>query len=669
MPATEPLPATSDPRALALVGLGLAALAVGFVVHRMWLQLPAARFGESIALAGLAAVAAWPLVRWNAWRFASALVLVWTLALILLTGIAPFLAMVLLVAGAAALGSLFTGSDRPLTASVAGAALLAGAVGWLLPLRVHQPFVHGAVLLAILLVRRHAVRAMAGATLAGWRDAVDAAPVAARWSLLLLGLASAAAWLPTLQYDDLAYHLGLPSQLMRHGRYALDPTHQVWALFPWASDVLHGIVQTIARAEARSALNFAWLVAGAAGSWQLAARLGGGARARWSSVAMFASLPTLAMLMGGMQTELPSATVALVLAAAALGSSADARRVHVVALLAGLLIALKPTNGFVALGLVGLALVHCETPRPAVRHVICAVLLACAVAGSSYAYSWAVTGNPVLPLANDIFRSPYFATSAFADARWHAPVDLALPWRLTFATRAYDEGWPGGFGFLLVGFAGAVGIALMQRSTRAIAAVALAAMVAPLLFVPYARYAFPALVLLLPAAVVALHARLVPRHAACVVALLCACNLAFQANSHWILRTAGVKRALSSLGDDAAVMSRYAPARVLNARILAKRPHARVLDLHGATHAELAGAGRTTTWYAPRLHAAGIAADRDSSGARWAALLVREGISDVLLHPAQLTPAQAAGLSRLGADRVLTVDDVEWRAIPSPTVP
>lgn len=669
MPATEPLPATSDARAHVLVGLGLAALVAGFVVHRMWLQLPAARFGESLALAGLAALAAWPLARLRGWRFASSLALVWTLSLVLLTGLAPALATLLLVAGAAGLGSLFTGTDRPVTAAVAGAALLAGVVGWLLPLPVHSPFVHGGMLVAVVVLRRHALQAMAKAAIGAWRDAVDAAPVAARWSLLLLGLASAAAWLPTMQYDDLAYHLGLPSQLMRHGRYALDPTHQVWALFPWASDVLHGIAQTIARAEARSAVNVAWLVAGAAASGQLATRLGGAALVRWSSVALFASLPTLAALMGGMQTELPSAAIGLVLATVALSPASDVRRPYVVALLAGLLLAIKPTNAFLAVGLVGLAVVHAGAPRPAARHLLGAALLALAVAGSSHAYAWAVAGNPVLPLANDVFRSPYFATTPFADARWQAPVDATLPWRLTFLTRDYDEGWPGGFGFVLVGLAGAVVLALSRRGTRAVAGLALLALVAPLLAVPVARYAFPALVLLLPAVAVALHDRLPSRRAVAIVALVCLCNLAYQANSHWILRTAGVKRALSSLGDDATVMARYAPVRVLNARILATRPRARVLDLHGAHHAELAGAGRTTTWYAPGLQAAAATAEGDPSGRLWADLLRREGITDVLLQPAQLTPAQAAGLARVGADRALTVEDVEWRAIPSPNAP
>lgn len=669
MPATEPLPATSDARAHVLVGLGLAALVAGLVVHRMWLQLPAARFGESLALAGLAALAAWPLARLRRWRFASSLALVWTLALVLLTGLAPALAAALLVAAAAGLGSLLTGADRPVAAGVVGAALLAGAVGWLLPLPVHAPLVHGGLLLAVIVLRRRALHAMATGAISAWQEGVDAAPAAARWSLLLLGLASAAAWLPTMQYDDLAYHLGLPSQLMRHGRYALDPTHQVWALFPWASDVLHGIAQTIARAEARSAVNVAWLVAGAAASWQLAGRLGGAALARWSSVALFASLPTLAALMGGMQTELPSAVIGLVLATVALSPASDVRRTYVIALLAGLLLAIKPTNAFLVLGLLGLAVVHARTARPSARHLFGAALVALAVAGSSHAYAWLVAGNPVLPLANDVFRSPYFPTTAFADPRWQAPVDATFPWRLTFLTRDYDEGWPGGFGFVLVGLAGAVALALSRRGTRAVAGIALAALVAPLLAVPVARYAFPAMALLLPAAVVALYDRLPSRRAAAVVALVCVCNVAFQANSHWILRTAGVKRALSSLGDDATVMARYAPARVLNARILATRPRARVLDLHGARHAELARAGRTATWYAPAVHAAAAAAEGDPSGRRWATLLAREGITDVLLQPAQLTPPQAAGLARVGADRVLTVDDVEWRAIPSPNAP
>ena len=45
---------------------------------------------------------------------------------------------------------------------------------------------------------------------------------------------------------DVVYHLGLPWQLQDTARYAMDPVLQVWALAPWAGDVLQGVAQVLA---------------------------------------------------------------------------------------------------------------------------------------------------------------------------------------------------------------------------------------------------------------------------------------------------------------------------------------------------------------------------------------------------------------------------------------
>src|SRR5687768_15996385 len=109
---------------------------------------------------------------------------------------------------------------------------------------------HVALCVALVVLRRRALRAAAGSVGNGWREAVAGTPRAAAWAVMVAGLASAGAWLPTMQHDDLAFHLGLPWQLMLNGRYALDPAHQVWALAPWAGDVLQGMAQVMAHAEA-----------------------------------------------------------------------------------------------------------------------------------------------------------------------------------------------------------------------------------------------------------------------------------------------------------------------------------------------------------------------------------------------------------------------------------
>ena len=673
MPAAPFYLPARDAIARAAIWGGFAACAAGLVVQRMWTALPAARFGESLVLAGLASGLALLLVRFARLRWANALACVWLASLAALSGPVPVLVVAGLAAALAGLGSAIVGSASPVRALVAGAVVLAGTLGWLLPLPVHRPWIYLAALALIVIARRRALAGMARHALEAWRGAVGAHPRAAAFGVLTLGLASGGAWLPTMQYDDLAYHLGLPWQLMQHGRYALDPTHQVWALAPWAGDVLHGVAQVIARTEARGALNAMWLLASAALAWQLAALAGARPLARWGAVALFATLPLLAALMAGMQTELPATAVTLALAACVFGAPGRAPRAHellALGVLTGGLIALKPLHAMAAAPLLLLALWRWRASwRSTPAAWASAFALIVLVGASSYAHAWRVSGNPVLPLFNSVFQSPYFAVQDFSDARWMAGGGAALPWRITFDTARYFEGWDGGFSFALVAFAGAALVALVRPHTRAMAACALLAIALPLLAVQYARYAFVGLVLLVPVAAATLHRHLPARQSLALIAGLCVLNLAYQANSNWMLRTGAVKRAVAAFGRDAPLLERYAPERLLAARIRADRPGAVVLDLSGAAHAEFVGAGRTRQWYAPALEQAARDADGDPSGARWAALLRRERIEAVLLRPATLEPAQRAGLARLGAHPAVTAGEAQWWHITESTAP
>src|SRR5690606_7007791 len=131
--------------------------------------------------------------------------------------------------------------------------------------------------------------------------------------------------------------------------------------------------------------------------------------------------------------------------------------------------------------------------------------------------AWWVSGNPVLPLFNGWFESGYFPAVDFDDPRWRAGLSPLLPWQLTFDTDRYLEGWDGGAGFVLIALAGAWLAALLDRRGRGLAICAGLAVVLPVLPLQYARYVHPGMVLLLPAAALAVQAWLVPRRAAALL--------------------------------------------------------------------------------------------------------------------------------------------------------
>ncbi len=671
MPADASIAVANVSRArwpLLAAGAGVVATVAGLLLHDTWRQLPVERFALALVLALLALATAWPLQRWLRWSWASALAAVWLLALTVFVGPLPVLAAALLGLAALAVGLWLKPPAMPSGAAVstiAGLMLIAGLIGWVVTLPLHYASVWLAVLLAVIALQRMALRQATHETTRGWREAVASAPHAAAFAVMLLGLTSAACWLPAMQMDDLTYHLGLPTQLMSHARYAPAPEFQVWSFAPWAGDVLHGVVFLLSRQEAHGALNALWLVLAATAAWSIVSSLRASAHERWLALALFASLPTLVWIAAGMQTELAATAVTLALVATIVAEAPG--RLWVGTLLFAGLCALKPAHGIAALPL----LIYTgwrHWPQLPWRRLPLALLVFAALALSSYVQSWLATGNPVLPAFNHVFGSPYFPAEQFSDPRWHAGFSPDLLWRMTFDTDRYVEGWDGGFGFVLIALAGLWLLQLLRPGRRALMLAVTASLLLPLLPMQYARYAFPSLALLAVLLPVDTEGALGKRLLLWLLVGICLLNLAFQANASWLHHSAALKRTIRSGGDAQAILPAYVPERLLLNRI----PHSEQ-DIVLATDplrgfvAELGGHGRTVSPHDPSLAAAALLANDDTSGARWAELLARERIRWVLVNADIANPALRAGLALGGAERAETLHNIElWR---TPTLP
>lgn len=662
-----PMPDRTRPSPIpaALLWAGMVVCMAGLVLHRLWEQLPFPRAVEHGLLALLALAAAWPLRRWRGWTPAAALALVWLLALIVFAGPMPVLAVALLAAAAVGIGSLLM--PGPIALPL-GLAMIAGTLGWLLSLPIHHRAVHVIGCIAVVAWRRKAILATLQVA---WRNFdIDArtAPAAARCALLLLGLASTAAWLPTMQSDDVAYHLGLPAELQSTAQYAMDARLQVWALAPWNGDVLQGVAQVLAGSEARGALNALWLLIAAGAMHGLAGALGGDATRRWWAVALMASLPLTMHLAAGMQTELVAMAWLPALAWMVVrdGDGAASTRTGLVgAVLFGALCGLKPMHGLVALPVLAWAAwrhrAHMRWPALAVAPLATAI-----AGGSSYVHAWLLTGNPVLPLFNGWFRSPFFPLRDFEDARWNAGLGIDDLWGITFDTGRYLEAHPGGFGFVLVALFGVWLLALRNTRTRGLAIVASSGLLLTLLPLQYARYLQPALVLLLPALIVAWPR---VRHGAIAFWGVCVLNLAFASNANWMLRTGALKRDIANPTRDETLFLRYAPERLLASRL----PHddALVLVLPGnyGALAELGQRGRNVSWYSPQWEAEFARVDADPSGKAWAALLQRKRLGHVILDTRKTSAALRAGLAIANARMADQAGDSQRWSLPVEATP
>ncbi len=647
-----------------LLWSGVFLLVVGFITEHSWHSLPLPRMFETLVLGATATTLAVLLKRFVHCSLATGLAGLFLLVLTYIVGVLPIAAAILLIVSGFCLGRALTGDSQTLSATVAGIGVLAGALGWVLPFPVHYRLVYFLLLFFLCGIQRNHMMPAIRDSVVAWRAAVAESPGIAAFAVLVVGLASTGCWLPTVQYDDLAYHLGLPSQLAALGYYRMDVHSQIWALAPWSGDIVQAIAQLIAGQEARGAVDAFWLFATATLMWQLAAALDAPIFARWLSVGLFASLPLTASLVGGMQAELPAAaaSLALALTVSRAPQSASFRHCLLFAVLAGFLLGLK--TGFVAI-ILPLAVwqVWGRRGRWPRRMVIASVALMLAVGGSSYVYAGLLTGNPLFPLLNGYFYSAFMDAQNLADSRWSAPVSWDIAWQLTFHTHNYLEGWDGAAGFSLLGLVGAVLAALAVPRLRGLTASGLVAFIAAIATVPYFRYGYPALLLLTPAAVAAVVAIASPRSAKRLLIGLIVLNLAYQSCSYWTLHKGGVKSVVTHWSHDPTI-ARLAPERLLiqSARTQDAQANVLLCSAQAPFAAELAGHGFVTAGYDPELKLARELADADSSGAGWRALFAHTSAQYAIS-----TSMQSAALTAALSDAQLLgqIESVQlWKLPP-----
>jgi hypothetical protein len=320
----------------------------------------------------------------------------------------------------------------------------------------------------------------------------------------------------------------------------------------------------------------------------------------------------------------------------------DGRVLRCAAVLSGFLCGLKIVHA-VAIPPMGLWLLWRWRGRIPWHALPAALAIGVMVAGSSYAYAMWVTGNPVFPIFNDHFHSPFFPPVAFGDARWLAGMHFDLPWQITFATPRFDDNRPGTAGFVWIALAGALLIALGKPATRALAVCGLFVVLVPLWQVQYLRYAEPGVVLLLPALVTAVAATSPRRAAVALLVGLCLLDFMVQPNANWILHSGGV--AGRAVYGRERVTDPVAPERRLAAFLAGQPASEHALFVGNAFVAEDVGRAYTSLWYDPTLQTATATADRDASGHAWRSLFTRTGISWVETERSPTSPALVAALS------------------------
>lgn len=327
------------------------------------------------------------------------------------------------------------------------------------------------------------------------------------------------ALMPEVGFDALWMHMFVPAHMSIRHQWGFDASTYVWAVIPMLGDWMFSIGYMLGGETASRMINvgfiflLAWLVRDLA-LWAGGSILG----ARWA-VLIFLSSPLtftagstlfiesvwavflvsglLAVLRACSQEGSPKND--LIIAALLLGLAATAKAITLTILPIPLLVlVMRYKAWFGAIGWLRLFMY---------------VGLFIAVGSIPYVTAWWLTGNPVFPFFNGIFKSQYFPEVNFdSSSIFGKGVTWDILYRITFESGKYLEAVSGASGFQwLLLFIPAAVLLLAGKHARGIILLIAGSLIVVLVFhsVSYLRYVFPAWAILAAAIGVAMSSVLV----------------------------------------------------------------------------------------------------------------------------------------------------------------
>jgi hypothetical protein len=606
-------------------------------------------------------------------RLATALLAVLLLLLMRFAGAGQVLAVAAVAASGYVVGHRVLGrGGRGTTVipMVAGLAIIIGLLGWLLPFPLHRFATYFTAVSVILMLGRRQLVSGIQVSSHRWRVAVAGSPRWAAFAMLATGVLAMNLWVPTLQFDDMAYHLLLPQQLAQLHYYRMDAASQIWALAPWASDVLHAVVGILGDGEPRGAVNALWFALTAVASWNIGRVIGLNPSLRWIVISLLATQPLLAGLAASMQAEsaLTALTMTAVLLTALIIKRPHRWAVAAFVVTSGLLIAVKATQVLVVLPLLAVIVVR-KGGVASLRLAVLWLPVSLLIAGSSYFYAWWFAGNPLLPLFNGLFHSPFAPLSNFSDMRWHTGLGANTAWDVIFHTDRYFEGQAGAAGFTTLGLLGSLAASLALRRFRWLVAALVVSVLATFGAIQYVRYILPLQAALIPFAVLGWQLGFRGQVGNIALAALAALNAFFVPASAYELEGNLAWRNFEAIGHPYSQV-----AAELDRGFVPEKTFARYLQMTSADDytvmlsdarrpfiAPFGGRAFTIAWYDNAVFQMAGALNADSTGAAWLAFLGHSGMTHIVTS-AQTDPAILEMLQRARSAPLLRAGGMTlWR--------
>ncbi|WP_445492895.1 methyltransferase domain-containing protein [Rhodopseudomonas sp. RCAM05734] len=428
------------------------------------------------------------------------------------------------------------------------------------------------------------------------------------FTVVILSFHLAMVALPERYFDAMAMHLYIPSYISAHRAWSYDVANYAFAYTPIGADMLYAHMFLLQGEAAARLLNFTAFAFTCLVTFQIAARCCARSSAIWA-VALLVSVPLTLIESATLFVE---NTAALFITTTVLVLIAANFRIRIADYLAIIILiaaasAVKLHGAIVAALLGPLAaflLFRTRTaPRPLARF---AIITAAGIGAAlwPYLYAWTKTGNPVLPLFNNIFKSPFFPPVEFVDSRWIGKFSPSFLYDATFATGGFVEAYNGALGFTFLVFLAAGIFAAIQRRDRiALFCGGFGLFLIVMLSVKtqYLRYLlifFPLLVVVVAVAIDHLRQiRLMRFPLAIVIAAVALLNVYKMPAGGWILGVSDL-RACCSENLRRQLELGQAPERIAN-RILneAAGPLAKVLYVGNPFGGLLTGIAIYSAWY------------------------------------------------------------------------
>lgn len=369
---------------------------------------------------------------------------------------------------------------------------------------INTPALYGVILfLPLLLSRGQAAARLMGTFSSAAIVESDRTLVRIVWALLLAFMLAhfVYALFPELGHDPLAMHLLVPTHLFYRQQWGFDPELYAWGLMPMLGNWIFSYGYMLAGEHGAKLVNFTFVGVMALQGVELARWAGANRLLSLAGALLFMTTPLVLGQSSSLNVDAIWGCFILAGALALLRGWGPCREdvrngIRLAGIFLGFAAAAKAVTIPVLLPVLLLFIFLWWRFQLACRvsTVFQAGLLFFAIGGVPYITAYLISGNPIFPFFNGIFKSPYFQSENFNNVFYNSGLSFSAVYDITFNSTKYIEGTVGSPGFQWVCFfLLSLVVALRYRQERVLALFLFSILAVYVVFrsQSYLRYIFP----------------------------------------------------------------------------------------------------------------------------------------------------------------------------------